>query len=270
MLLRSIGALAASVSLTGAAVAHDLWMDLDRWAAPGEAAKISIEFHVGHARDLEPWNLRPQREVALYSIGPSGRIDQRDALIYPTAGAKSGAALTLEGAGVHLIAFESDNSAIELPSEKFNSYLDEEGLTPAIEHRRREGLESEPGRELYSRRAKALVQIGGAAAAPPPPLGLTLEISPLDDPYALEDRQPLRVRVDYLGKPLEGATISIESLDVGLLSKIKRKTNAEGVAAFVFPHRGAWKFNVVWTRPIKGDARADFETVFSSLTFGYP
>jgi hypothetical protein len=26
--------------------------------------------------------------------------------------------------------------------------------------------------------------------------------------------------------------------------------------------------NVVWSRPIEGDARADYQTIFSSLTFG--
>ena len=33
---------------------------------------------------------------------------------------------------------------------------------------------------------------------------------------------------------------------------------------------GEWLLNVVWTRPLTGDRGADFDTVFSSLTFGYP
>jgi hypothetical protein len=33
---------------------------------------------------------------------------------------------------------------------------------------------------------------------------------------------------------------------------------------------GEWLLNVVWTRPLVGDPRGDWDTVFSSLTFGYP
>jgi len=34
--------------------------------------------------------------------------------------------------------------------------------------------------------------------------------------------------------------------------------------------RGNWMVSVVWTRPIKNNKAADYDTVFTSLTFGYP
>jgi hypothetical protein len=36
------------------------------------------------------------------------------------------------------------------------------------------------------------------------------------------------------------------------------------------PGRGAWRLAVVWTKVLPATAETDFETVFSSLTFGTP
>lgn len=267
-MLPAITALAALAAvLVGPAAAHDFYIVLDRWTvADAEAAKINAEFRVGHVADAEPWIMRDGRVVALSTVGPSGRLERNDALIFPTAGEKSGAAITLPGAGFHVIAFETDDAFNQLGPEAFNAYLAEEGLAPAIEARRAAGDEDRPGRELYSRRAKALVRVGAGAA--PPALGQTLEITPLDDPFALEAGAPLRVRVDYENAPLAGATVSLESLDVGFLPIVRKKTGADGIAEFKFPKTGAWKLAVVWTKPID-DPRADFQTVFSSLTFGF-
>jgi len=46
-------------------------------------------------------------------------------------------------------------------------------------------------------------------------------------------------------------------------------SDGEGRVAFPAPDAGTWLMTVVWSKPIAGNARADFETVFSSLTFGF-
>lgn len=265
--LITLAALAAT--LPGVAAAHDFYIALDRWSfADADAAKVKAQFRVGHPATSAPWTLRDGRNVRLETIGPLGCELRDDALIFPTAGEKSGATLDLEGDGIHVIAFETDQVFNKLDAEKFNAYLEEEGLTPAIIARRKAGAARSPGREYYSRRAKALVRVGEIESVPPRAVGQTLEITPLDNPFTLGDGEPLRVRIDYEGEPLAGATVTMESLSVGLLPETKQKTDASGLARFNFPKRGAWKINVVWTKPIENE-RADFETVFSSLTFGY-
>ncbi|NWG91400.1 MAG: DUF4198 domain-containing protein [Parvularculaceae bacterium] len=270
-----VASLAAAATLDGAAAAHDFWIDAHDWRLDAPGGEVGLVFSVGHAADAESWTLKPERSVELVSYGPDGRRDLQDALIYPTAGEKSGARLSLEGEGVHVIAFRTDDAFSELAAEKFNAYVAEEGLAPARAARRRAGGDKEAGREAYSRRAKALIRVGDATTEEAPAaVGHTLEITPLENPFSLEEGEPLRVRIDYQGAPLEGATVSLESLDVGLLPEARRLTGADGTAAFVFPHKGSWKMNVVWTRPLSPDERpaafnADFETVFASLTFGY-
>lgn len=261
-------------TLAGSALAHDFWLSLDRWTHDGESAAVEAEFLVGHAGDQTNWTLRPEREVALVAIGPSGRTEHTESLIYPTAAAKAGAALTLQGEGLHIIAFETDHAFSDLPAEKFNAYLVEEGLTPAIDHRRTKNGNGLPGREAYSRRAKALVRIGNAEGAAPEATGQTLEIVALDNPYMLGVGAPLRLRIDYQGAPLAGASVTLQSLTAGLVPERRVTTDSNGVAAFSLPRSGAWMANVVWTRPVaKGEIaafpEAEFETIFSSLTFGY-
>lgn len=62
--------------------------------------------------------------------------------------------------------------------------------------------------------------------------------------------------------------MSLESLDDAGAPAITLITNARGEASFGFSKAGRWKLNCVWSAPIEG-VRAEYETIFSSLTFGY-
>jgi hypothetical protein len=45
-------------------------------------------------------------------------------------------------------------------------------------------------------------------------------------------------------------------------------TDGAGGATFSFTTSGQWLLNVIWTRALPPDAEADYETDFSSLSFG--
>ncbi|MBY0421238.1 MAG: DUF4198 domain-containing protein, partial [Parvularculaceae bacterium] len=155
-------------------------------------------------------------------------------------------------------------------AEKFNAYPRDEGLSLVVAHRAATSGATTPGRELYSRRAKALVSTGAPMTdrTAPPLARQTLEIAPLANPFALKDDEALQLRVIYKGKPLAGASVKFESLDSGLLPPRRETTDETGLVAFKFPKHGAWKASVVWSEPIVGEAIADYRTIFSSLTFG--
>jgi hypothetical protein len=78
------------------------------------------------------------------------------------------------------------------------------------------------------------------------------------------------VCVLYAGDPLPGALVKFMSLDEDLAVAEERRTNAAGVATFAMPNGGSWLVSVVWTRPLTNATDADYETTFSSLTFGVP
>lgn len=263
-------ACAALLCTAAVASAHDFWVQpLMFTAAPGAAVPFTIQ--VGHGTFRQRWGAAIERIVRFDDIGPTGRVDRR-AVLQPPGGPQDGT-LMFATPGTHVIVLETNLAASELPSIRFNDYAKVEGLTLALAQRDRLKLTDSPGRELYSRRAKALVQVGPVNAAQPQvtrPVGLTLEIVPQRNPYALAPGELLPVEILYQGKPLAGALVKLNNLDFDARPIETHMTDASGRTAFNPPRRGKWQLNVIWTRPLSGNVKADFETVFSSLTFGFP
>lgn len=263
-----------TLALVGAASAsaHDLWLQPSSFSAAPEAY-VPVSILIGHGGDRENWGVRSDRILLLRSVGPDGRATNLMPLIQPNS-AQPSLNVRFARQGTHLVAMQSSHSQSDLPGARFNEYLVEEGLTPAILHRQRNGATARPGREIYSRRAKSLIQIGPldetAGSQATTRLGLSLEIVPERDPYRLAPGQDLPVRVFFKGRPLSGALVKLTNLDADERPVAMKRTDGAGRARFDVPRTGNWLLNVVWTEPIAGNARADYDTTFSSLTFGYP
>lgn len=262
-------ALAIAAAATPAA-AHDFWLQPNSfWTQPSGALTTAIQ--VGHGPDRRPWAIDTKRVLLFRSLGPDGVVDRRPAL---NTRVKDGEVqLTFGAAGAYVLAFQTNHAESELPSLRFNDYLKLEGLTPAIELRARTKRTDTAGKEIYSRRAKVLVQSGPVdaktSALVTKPVGLSLEIVPERNPYALGPNDPLPVQVLYEGRPLPGALVKLTNLDFDARPLQTQVTDAGGRASFNVPLVGSWLINVLWTKPIRGNPRADFDTTFSSLTFGY-
>jgi uncharacterized GH25 family protein len=102
------------------------------------------------------------------------------------------------------------------------------------------------------------------------PLGLPLEIVPEQSPYAEPRSATLPVRVIYEGHPLAGALVKLTRLESDATPFETHVTDRSGRAVFAMPHNGTWLLNVIWTKPQPKTAETDYETVFSSLSFGFP
>jgi uncharacterized GH25 family protein len=160
-----------------------------------------------------------------------------------------------------------------LPALRFNDYVEAEGLTPALVLREATRRMDADGAERYSRVAKALLQIGPPAGGVDPvtqPAGLPLEIVPEVNPYAEPRPAELPIRVYYDGRPLAGALVKLTDLDQDAAPLAQLRTDADGRARFAMPGSGRWLLNVVWTRPSPREEETDFDTCFSSLSFGLP
>ena len=270
--MRIVSLAAAAVLIAVPVLAHDLWLQPSPfWIAPGGATATSVQ--IGHGQDRERWAVDPQRVLALRSLGPRGAVDRLAEL--RASGLNRDTPLRFPQPGTHVLAMVSGHATSELPNIRFTDYLAEEGLTPAQEQRRRTRTTDQAGREIYSRRAKTLIQVGPAPAAAQPHvtarLGMTLEVVPERNPYALRPGEALPVRIYYQDRPLAGALVKLYDLNADARPVATARSNAQGRVLVNIPRRsGAWLVNVVWTRPITGDPRGDFDTTFSSLTFGWP
>ena len=265
--MRAIIATALTLLAASPAMAHDFWIAPDHYAVEVNE-QIELGFLVGHGASAEPWDLRWRRVVSLETWLGREATPRLDSFVTLSDGS-AGAGLIFERAGHHIVAFASHHAYSELPGDGFADYLQEEGLDLVADIRVEAGLQDEPGRELYSRRAKTLIDVGeGDGGDPTLPVGHTLEIVPLSDPYAEDFDGMLDVRVLFRGEPLEGAQLSYASLDIGRTVDTLR-TDENGIASFTVPQIGRWMFNTVWSTPIEGHDTADYETIFASLTFGY-
>lgn len=270
---RLAGALAgfAATAMALTAEAHDFWVQpLKFWIPPDSAVVTTLQ--VGHGPARERWDVDAARVKLFRSIGPGEAVtDHRAALGQGVMDRDHRIVLTAPG--THVLVLETSHAQSTLPGPRFTAYLKEEGLTPALLRRQRDGTESQPGREIYSRRAKSIVQVGPASNRPQPwvtrALGLTLEIVPEVNPYALGAGETLPVRVFYEGKPLAGATVKLNNLAADAKPVVSYRTDARGRAVFRIPRRGAWQLNVLWTKPVTASPEADFDTTFSSLTLGF-
>lgn len=264
-------ALLLSLVGAGAAAAHDFWIQPANFRiAPGGTTSVAIL--VGHGPARQPWVLRLNRVVGLISVAPDGRRTNHSGTLRQGTYAPD-PTVTLGMPGTHVVAFENTPTTNSLPADRFNDYVRAEGIRPIAEWRVRTGAGDQPGRERYSRRAKALVRVGPLGAARPSqatrPVGLTLEIVPEIDPYAPGNARMLPVRIIYQGRFVAGAFVKLTNLDSDAQPVATRVTDGNGRTLFPLPHQGRWQLNVVWSRPLSGDPEADFETVFSSLTFGF-
>ncbi len=252
------------------AVAHDFWVQPTRfWIAPNSAVPTSLQ--VGHGKDRTRWDSDIRRITAFRSIGPDGIKDHKAEL--RVGAMDQDHPVKFGPPGAYILYLTTDHAQSELPGLRFNDYAKVEGLTAALAQRERTGSSDKPGRELYTRRAKVLIQVGPPASVSDPkitrPVGLSLEIVPEVNPYAMNPGASLPVRILYEGKPLAGATVKLNNLDFDFRPIEIRTSDQNGRALFKMPSSGTWQLNVIWSKPIK-DRKADFETTFSSLTFGFP
>lgn len=102
------------------------------------------------------------------------------------------------------------------------------------------------------------------------PIGHMLEIVPLQNPYLLKEGDMLTVQILFRGKPLENALIDLSPLSTVSSDEIQaQRSDENGEEAFSMSREGSWKFNVISGVPNPGNDKDEYETYFSSLTYGF-
>ena len=266
--MRAALLLLIGLGITREGYAHEFWVQPNEFQiAPGTVLSLALQVGDAGMRQRSPIPLH--RITRFDAIGPSGdALDVRASL---AATAKRD--VVLDAPGTYVLALATDNRAYSRQSaERFNAYLETEGLTPALEHRARTHQMHVDGFERYSRAAKSIVLVGAPGAQSQPhvtkPLGLPLEIVPVVNPYAEPRPTSFPVRVLYNGQVLAGALVKLIDLEQDLAPVDARRSDKLGLVAFKMPETGSWLVSVVWTTRLQNPSEVDFETVFASLTFG--
>jgi uncharacterized GH25 family protein len=267
-------ALIAALAATTRAVAHDFWLQPSAFRMAGPVTS-GVTLQVGDGAMRQRSQIPTRRITRFTLMAPDAGVhDLREQLLVRAPG--HDAEVSYVAPGTYVLALETDNRARSyLSASAFNEYLRTEGLTPALEARSRTGSMEAGAAEKYSRCAKAIVRVGSPSASDvsalnvSAPLGLKLEIVPEVNPYAEPRPASLPVRVLYEGRALPGALVKVIDLNRNIEPIETRVTDAGGRAILPAPAAGAWLLSVVWTTPLEAAEDADFETTFSTLSFGF-
>jgi uncharacterized GH25 family protein len=254
-------------------LAHDFWLQpSEYWISPNALTPMTLQVGHGPFRQRSP--IPARRITRFQAIAPNGIVvDLHDRLQLGQAAEDGDFRLATPGAYV-LVLQTDDGAQTHLPAIRFNDYLKAEGLTPALQQRARLNQMDRDGSERYSRCAKSIVQVGPVGAGPQSqvskPVGLQLEIVPEANPYRVPRPESLPVRVIYAGHPLADALLKLTDLNHDASPFEVHLTDHDGRATFAMPSAGSWLLNVIWTKALPRSEETDFETVFSSLSFGFP
>lgn len=297
-LRRAVSCAAASAAMAwtlgGRASAHEYWIQPATFR-PAAGQEIDINLFVGDGLPGEARQRDPDRlirfdwiRVSEHSSSPSS-----PQVISGKQGDTPAGKVRLTSPGLHVIAFRNRPTTITLEPDKFEAYLREDGMEHVIDLRNKLGESTKPGREAYSRCAKALVAVNGdGRGAQDVRIGLPLEIIPLNNPYRpLETRHqpaattqpattnapshppvPTRLTFQLLEneKPAAGALMAAIWLEKGESIRRTARTDSDGKASFELSQPGMYVINAVRMTRAKGRDDVEWESTWSSLTFELP
>lgn len=258
--------IAAALILVCPAIAHDLYLMPERFIVePG--TRVSVAFHNGDGFPDSEVAPRVERMLNPRAISSAGEAPIENLRVDGNA-LRAEAVISVPGSTI--LAVQTKPNLIELSEDKFISYLQHEGLRHVIDYRNFHGEKHAPGRERYSKYAKALMLSGGPTALGTKPVGFPVEIIPLRNPYELRLGDTLPVQVIVRGKPAQDLQVEIAWVPAGAVrgeKKIAGRTDAEGRLQFPVDVRGIWRVHTIWMERCKEPTVADWESFWASMTF---
>jgi uncharacterized GH25 family protein len=246
------------------ALAHEFWIYPSKFFyAPGE--QLLISFMVGENFMGEPWDLKAGRIERLELHHEKSVSNIQNKIV---EGVKNNVQVSLNDEGTHMIVFQSNHKLIELESEKFNTYLKEDGLDDVYDQREKTNSLNKIGKERYARYAKLLVQVGKKPDDTfKKEAALPVEIVPMQNPYALKIGDPIQFKILFEGKPLFGAKVRIWNRYNNRTTVQNIFSQQDGMIETHVSNPGAWMVSFVKMVPSK-NPEAEWQSYWASLVFG--
>jgi uncharacterized GH25 family protein len=106
-------------------------------------------------------------------------------------------------AGTYVAGVSTKARNIELTADKFNSYLEHDGVLDILEQRKKDSTLDQDAVESYQKHVKAIFQVGDVKTNDwKTELGYPIEFIPQDNPYEQYSGDTLAVKLFLDGKPL--------------------------------------------------------------------
>jgi uncharacterized GH25 family protein len=255
--LRIAGALAAGLLAAAAAQAHELKVLASRLEAPEPGGKATVYLSWGHRLPVD--ELVDAAGLERYDlVAPDG-----------TAAPLKKDGLSLQANAVSLQSTGVYQAVVCRRPSVFTYVIDAEGQRQMRRGPKTAVTEGKIDTAQRSRQCgKALIVVGRPGTEPVKPLGLPVEVVPLDPPSAWRERAALRFQVLLEGKPAGGAEVSAR--DIGFKPDdawgAAVKADAKGEATVRVARAGTWVIKVSVKRPAAEAVRAQYDTESATAT----
>lgn len=246
--------------------ANEFWLEPQQYIfSRGE--EINIRFKAGERFEGENWKGSKEQINNLHFYYADVDDDLNDGLNDAPGDSLQ---FSLFEEGTAMVTCNSFNSFIELDAQKFNDYLQEDGLTAAIDYRNKQNETDSAGREYYQRSAKTIIQVGNKKTEVyKKQTSLPLDIIPLSHPYTIGNNQLMKLKFLFNGEPLANKKIKTRHKLLNQVTDSTFISDEKGEISFPIETTGEWMVSCVHMTHISNDSKAQWQSYWGSLTWGY-
>ena len=253
--------------ITAVSFAHEFWIQPDKFIYK-RGQTINLRFLVGENFAGKNWTGNKEKVQTLHLYFD----DAIDSNLIDNLTKNKGDSIqfAIYEEGTAMVTLHTKNSFIDLEAKDFNAYLQEEGLTEALEYRKANGDTTKNGTERYQRCVKTIFQVGkNKNHVFKKRTILPLDIIPDENPYAVAKDGKLKLRVLFQGNALKKTKIKVWHRANKKVSAVDYETDDEGEVKIFLSLRGEWMVSCVKMVRLEDDPDAEWQSYWGSLTWGY-
>lgn len=261
---------AAAMAVIGAmlgfspASSHEFWIEPEDYAVDS-GEQIRADIRVGQDFRGDAFPFIPARFKSFEQHDGLGVRDV-DGQIgdFPALSAKPRAE------GLTLFTYASTERSITFQQwDKFQEYLDYEGLDNIPERHEARGLPRDRIREIYFRCAKTLVNVGDQAIGEDRATGMPIELVAKANPATIKPGEPLQFQLLWQGQPLPDTQVSLfhKPTDGTEATRVLTRSDDAGNVAFTLDAAGAFMAAAVHMTVPAPEQDADWQSHWATLTF---
>ena len=253
--------------LAGALLAHDMFLKPAQFFL---AANSVLDLALLNGTFSKSENsIERSRLLDISVLGPAGRL-RVDTSLWKATGDTSFLSIKTGATGTYVLGVSTKPNIIALKADEFNTYLKNDGIPDVLAARTKGGELWKDARERYHKHVKAMVQVGETrsdlyATA----LGYPAEILPEANPYSLKAGGTLRFKTLVDGKPAANQYILYggRTPSGGRIEMKNVRSGPDGSAEIRLAAAGTWYIKFINMAKLTGDADADYESKWATLTF---
>ena len=186
---------------------HDMFLKLDEYFLKPQSQAVIQLFNGTFEESENVIDRNRMLDVSMLSNGNRTAIDstqwfERDLTTFLNF--KTG------DAGTYVLGVSTAPRTIEMDAERFNNYLDHDGVVDMLLSRKQNNKLDQDANEKYSKHVKTIFQVGKTISEDwKTKLGYPIEFVPLENPYAIHTGHSLKIQLLKDGEPLPDQLVLI-------------------------------------------------------------